>query len=278
MTDKDYDRLVNIVRTIFLDQLCELGGFLTVNSEGLPIFIPIGDEDIDNIKYLAKSQLGPYFIPDFEATKGLLGKISRYLPKSRLGAKRFFVCASGGIKMELDKRVLLRSISTLYCYGKELIGILAIKKDNNKDMTMEETIELQKLEKIVEEEFFNQLTELEGFIIVSKPFISNDDCIVVSLDAPIQVLDSAEGDSWIDKVLEHNELSISTCVDLKETRLLLRNLSERLDSIGPCRYYVIPSLGGKTIGKKDLLAKCAYMWETGKRSFDEIIDAKHGKE
>lgn len=151
MTDKDYDRLVNIVRTIFLDQLCELGGFLIVNSEGLPQLISIGDEDLDNTKYLAKYQIGPDFIPDFEATKGLLGKISRYLPKSRLGAKRFFVCASGGIKMELDKRVLLRTISTLYCSGKELIGILAIKKDNNKDMTKEETVELQKLEKIVEE-------------------------------------------------------------------------------------------------------------------------------
>lgn len=278
MTDKDYDRLVNIVRTIFLDQLCELGGFLIVNSEGLPQLISIGDEDLDNTKYLAKYQIGPDFIPDFEATKGLLGKISRYLPKSRLGAKRFFVCASGGIKMELDKRVLLRTISTLYCSGKELIGILAIKKDNNKDMTKEETVELQKLEKIVEEEFFDQLTELEGFIIVSKPFISNDDCMVISLDAPVQVLDSTDGDSWIDKVLEHNELGISTYVDLKETRLLLRKLSERLNSIGPCRYYVIPNLGGKVIGKKDLLPKCAYMWERGKRSFDEIKDAKHGQE
>lgn len=36
MTDIDYDKLVNIVRTIFLDQLCELGGFIVVNSEGSP--------------------------------------------------------------------------------------------------------------------------------------------------------------------------------------------------------------------------------------------------
>lgn len=102
--------------------------------------------------------------------------------------------------------------------------------------------------------------------------------MVISLDAPVQVLDSTDGDSWIDKVLEHNELGISTYVDLKETRLLLRKLSERLNSIGPCRYYVIPNLGGKVIGKKDLLPKCAYMWERGKRSFDEIKDAKHGQE
>lgn len=144
MTDKDYDRLVNIVRTIFLDQLCELGGFIIVSREGLPQLISIGGEDLDNTKYLAKNQIGPDFIPDFEATKGLLGKISRYLPKSRLSAKRFFVCASSGIKSELDKRVLLRSISTLYYSGKELIGILAIKENNNKDMTKEETVELQK--------------------------------------------------------------------------------------------------------------------------------------
>lgn len=32
MTDIDYDKLVNIVRTIFLDQLCELGGFIVVNQ------------------------------------------------------------------------------------------------------------------------------------------------------------------------------------------------------------------------------------------------------
>ena len=144
-------------------------------------------------------------------------------------------------------------------------------------MTKDETIELQRLEKIVEEEFFDQLTELEGFIIVSKPFISNDDSMVVSLDAPVRILDSADGDTWIKKVLEYNELSISTCVDLNETRKLLRELSKKLNYIGPARYYRIPSLGEKTIGKGDILAKCAYLWERGKRSFDEITVAKHGQ-
>lgn len=276
MTDVDYDKLVNIVRTIFLDQLCELGGFITVNSKGLPQVIFIGGEDLDNTKYLAKSQVGPDFIPDFEATKGLLGMISRFLPRPKLNARKFLVRASNGIRLELDKRVLLEVISTLYRSGKELISISAIE-DKNPDITMDETIELQKLEKIVEEEFCDQLTELEGFIIVSRPFISNDDSMVVSLDAPVQILDSSDGDTWINKVLEYNELSISTCVDLKETRLLLRKLSERLSYIGPARYYRIPSLGEKTIGKGDLLAKCAYLWESGKRSFDEIIVAKHGQ-
>jgi hypothetical protein len=76
MIDVEYDKLVSIVRTIFLDQLCELGGFIVVNSEGSPQVIFIGDEDLYNTKYLAKSQVGPDFIPDFEATKGLLGMIS----------------------------------------------------------------------------------------------------------------------------------------------------------------------------------------------------------
>lgn len=277
MTDIDYDKLVNIVRTIFLDQLCELGGFIIVNSEGSPQVIFIGDEDLDNTKYLAKSQVGSDFIPDFEATKGLLSMISRFLPRPKLNAKKYLVRASSGIRLELDKRVLLEFISTLYCSGKELISISAIE-DKNKDMTMDEIIELQKLEKIVEEEFCDQLTELEGFIIVSRPFISNDDSMVISLDAPVQILDSANDGTWIKKVLEYNELSVSTCVDLKETRKLLRKLSERLNYIGPARYYKIPNLGEKTIGKRDLLAKCADLWERGKRSFDEIKDAKHGQE
>lgn len=277
MTDIDYGKLVNIVRTIFLDQLCELGGFIVVNSEGSPQVIFIGDEDLDNTKYLAKSQVGSDFIPDFEATKGLLGMISRFLPRPKLNAKKYLVRASSGIRLELDKRVLLEFISNLYCSGKELVNISAIE-DNNLDMTKEEEKELRKLEKIVEEEFFDQLTELEGFIIVSRPFISNDDSMVISLDAPVQVLDSADSDTWIKKVLEYNELSVSTCVDLKETRKLLRKLSGRLSYIGTSNYYVIPSLGEKVIGKKDLLPKCAYLWETGRRSFVEIKDAKHGKE
>lgn len=276
MTDIEYDKLVYIVRTIFLDQLCELGGFIVVNNEGLPLVIFIGGEDLDNTKYLAKSQVGPDFIPDFEATKGLLGMISRFLPRPKLNARKFLVRASNGIRLELDKRVLLEFISTLYRSGKELVSISAIE-DKNPDITMDEEIELQKLEKIVEEEFCDQLTELEGFIIVSKPFISNDDSMVVSLDAPVQILDSADGDTWIKKVLEYNELSVFTCVDLKETRKLLRELSKKLNYIGPARYYRIPSLGEKTIGKGDLLAKCAYLWEMGKRSFDEITVAKHGQ-
>lgn len=101
--------------------------------------------------------------------------------------------------------------------------------------------------------------------------------MVISLDAPVQILDSANDGTWIKKVLEYNELSVSTCVDLKETRKLLRELSERLNYIGPARYYKIPSLGEKTIGKRDLLAKCADLWERGKRSFDEITYAKHGQ-
>lgn len=284
MTDIDYDKLVNIVRTIFLDQLCELGGFIVVNSEGSPQVIFIGDEDLDNTKYLAKSQVGSDFMPDFEATKGLLSMISRFLPRTKLNAKKYLVRASSGIRLELDKRVLLEFIPTLYCSGKEIVGISAIE-DKNKDMTMDEIIELQKLEKIVEEEFCDQLTELEGFIIVSRPFIivsrpfiSNDDSMVISLDAPVQILDSANDGTWIKKVLEYNELGVSTCVDLKETRKLLRELSERLNYIGPARCYKIPSLGEKTIGKGDLLAKCADLWERGKRSFDEIKDAKHGQE
>lgn len=276
MTDVEYDKLVNIVRTIFLDQLCELGGFIIVNREGSPQVIFIGDEDLDNTKYLAKSQVGSDFIPDFEATKGLLGMISRFLPRPKLNAKKYLVRASSGIRLELDKRVLLEFISNLYCSGKELVNISAIE-DNNLDMTKEEEKELRKLEKIVEEEFFDQLTELEGFIIVSRPFISNDDSMVISLKAPVHVLDSANGESWVNKVLDYNELSVSTCVDLKETRKLLRKLSERLSYIGPARYYRIPSLGEKTIGKGDLLAECAYLWERGKRNFDEIRIAKHGK-
>lgn len=203
--------------------------------------------------------------------------ISRFLPRPKLNDKKYFVRASSGIRLELDKRVLLEFISTLYRSGKELISISAIE-DKNSDITMDEEIELQKLEKIVEEEFCDQLTELEGFIIVSRPFISNDDSMVISLDAPVQILDSANDGTWIKKVLEYNELSVSTCVDLKETRKLLRELSERLNYIGPARYYKIPSLGEKTIGKGDLLAKCADLWERGKRSFDEIKDAKHGQE
>lgn len=244
MTDIDYDKLVNIVRTIFLDQLCELGGFIVVNSEGSPQVIFIGDEDLDNTKYLAKSQVGSDFIPDFEATKGLLSMISRFLPRPKLNAKKYLVRASSGIRLELDKRILLEFIPTLYCSGKEIVGISAIE-DKNPDITMDEEIELQKLEKIVEEEFCDQLTELEGFIIVSRPFISNDDSMVISLDAPVQILDSANDGTWIDKVLEYNELGVSTCVDLKETRKLLRKLSERLSYIGPARYYKIPSLGEK---------------------------------
>lgn len=275
MTDIDYDRLKYIIETIFLNQLRELGGFIVVNNNGFPLVVSIEEEDLDNIENL-KSLVGTDFIPDLDATSGLLGLISRYLPQSKLNARRFLVCASSGIKLELDKEVLLQFISTLYCSNKQPVSISAIK-DNNQDMTGEEIVELQELERIVEEEFLDQLTELEGFVIVSRPFISNDDSMVISLKAPIHILDCANDESWINKVLDHNELSVSTCVDLKETRKLLRKLSERLNYIGPARYYRIPSLGEKTIGKGDLLAECAYLWERGKRNFDEIRIAKHGK-